>query len=330
MNIQNIQEAYLGKINRQKMVDGLQIDAAGHCAHIGKISPGCYGCFAPIICYGVSLGKGVGLPNVCNKNCPHCFDERTVQQEFEVPSDWTIRSEVQDEIFNYFIQFNQLESAFSLYTFTGVVETLFYLPVIKQYMDYFRNEIEKNIVKIRGWAKLYTNGTLLTEKIAVELRNMGIDEIRINPSASGFSDQVYTNIKMAVEVLPVVTVEIPSWPPYRKKILEMLPIIDELGVSHLDICQVELGTPYCFNRVTESLPEAQVYQGHFMMLDDGGMVEEIFKAVIENDYAYSVLDCNAFVKQIYSNQRMKSFLAQHCGTSDFGTLCSTDVYGASR
>ncbi len=324
MKILNIQEAYRQKIERQKKVGGLQLSAAGHCAHVGKISPGCYECFAPGIGYGVLLGSGVGLPNVCNMNCPHCFEERMVQKEYEVPSDWKLEQRVKDEIVNYYIQFNQLDSIFSIYNFSGVVEPLFYLPVVRQYMEFFRYEIEGSIAPVRGWAKLYTNGTLLNKERVMELENIGIDEIRVNPSASGFSREVYNNIKAAAAIIPVVTIEVPSWPPYRKKLLEMLPIIDELGVSHLDICQVEIGTRFCFERICKALPNAVIYQGHYMMLDDGGMVEEIIGEVVAKAYSYSVLDCNAFVKQIYTNKMMKAFLAEHCDTGQIDTFCCTE------
>jgi len=312
----DIQEAYRRKFDRQAKVPGLEMHAAGHCAHIGKISPGCYGCFSPVPAWGVRVGEDVGLPNVCNMNCAHCFREREVRPSYSVPADWQMTQEVKDSILEHFLPYNMLESVSAIYTFSGVSEPLFYLPVLEQYMHYFRNEIEKDILKAKGWAKVYTNGTLLDEDTVLRLRELGFDEVRVNPSASGFSAEVYRNIETAAEHLPVVTVEVPSWPPYRDGLLEMLPIIDSLGVRHLDVCQVEIMGKEAFDRIVGALPGAELYQGYWLMLDDGGLVEEIMCEVADKKYGYSVIDCNAFVKQVNTNGCMKRFLHDLCRTPE--------------
>ena len=201
-----------------------------------------------------------------------------------------------------------MESLFVLYSFSGVSEPLFYLPVIQQYMAYFRNVIEADILNVKGWAKVYTNGTLLNKDTLLKLKDWGINEIRINPSASGFSPMVYRHIELAAQLLPVVTVEVPSWPPYRDQLFEMLSIIEDCGVHHLDICQVEIMNSSALTRIARALPDAEVYQGYWLMLDDGGMVESLMQNVADNKYSYSVMDCNAFVKQIYTNACIKNCL----------------------
>lgn len=324
MRILDIQEAYTRKFDRQTHVKGLEIDAAGHCAHVGKISPGCYGCFSPVPTWGVRLGEDAGLPNVCNENCVHCFCDREVRASYSVPADWTLSQRVKDDILTYFIPYNRMESLFVLYNFSGTSEPLFYLPVIQQYLDYFHNVIEVDILKVKGWAKVYTNGTLLTRDTLLKLRDWGVDEIRINPSASGFSPAVYHQVELAAQLLPVVTIEVPSWPPYRDKLFDMLPIIEDSGVQHLDICQVEIMNSSGLARIARALPEAEVYQGHWLMLDDGGMVEAIMQEVVEKAYSYSVMDCNAFVKQVYASKYMKDCLYKWCNTQAMGSLCKTE------
>jgi len=230
-----------------------------------------------------------------------------------------------DDILRFFVPYNRLTDLLPLYSFSGVSEPLFYLPVIEQYMDYLRNVIEKDILKTRGWAKVYTNGTRLNKARILKLRDLGIDEVRVNPSASGFSESVYHSIDMAAKVLPVVTVEVPAWPPYRKRLFDMLPIIDRCGVSHLDICQVEVMNQEGLERISQAFPDAEFYQGHWLMLDDGGMVEDIMREVLEKGYAYSVIDCNAFVKQVYHNPWMKQCLHRFCDTRAAG-----DVYAAAE
>ncbi len=327
MRVLDIQEAYARKFDRQASVKGLSIDAAGHCAHVGKISPGCYGCFSPVPTWGVRLGEDAGLPNVCNKDCVHCFCEREVRASYSVPTDWTLSQRVKDDLLRYFIPYRRVELPFVLYNFSGVSEPLFYLPVIRQYLDYLRGVIERDILNVRGWAKVYTNGTLLTRDTLLKLRDWGVDEIRINPSASGFSPGVYHHVELAAELLPVVTIEVAGWPPYRDKLFDMLPILEDSGVQHLDICQVEIVNPSGLARIAQALPDAEVYQGHWLMLDDGGMVEEIMQEVVEKAYSYSVLDCNAFVKQVYANKCMKDCLYRLCDTRTLGSLCKTEKVG---
>ena len=324
MRVLDIQEGYARKFARQAGVPGLELHAAGHCAHLGALSPGCYGCFAPAATWGVRLGDDVGLPNVCNMDCPHCFREHEVRAAYHVPDGWELPQKTQDQILQHFLRFNRLESLFVLYNFSGVSVPLFYVPVIARFMNYFRNVIEKDILKVRGWAKLYTNGTRLDRDMALRLRDLGLDEVRVNPSASGFSREVYRNIETAAACLPVVTVEVPSWPPYRKSLFEMLPLLAGLGVRHLDICQVEIFSLAGLERIRRILPDAEVYQGHWMMLDDGGLVEELMQAVAAQARPFSVIDCNAFVKQVNDNECMKQCFYEMCNTKAFEQLCSLE------
>ena len=323
MRMLSIQEAWGRKFARQAALATLQMDLAGQCAHIGKLSPGCYSCFAPIPVWGVRLGEDAGLPNVCNCNCVHCFRDRRVQNNYEPPRDWTLPSKTRDAILSYFLPFQQKERIRALYTFSGIAEPLFYLPVIRQYMKYLREVIEQQVANISGWAKLYTNGTLLTEDVAREMKEMGIQEVRVNPSASGFADQVYRNIEAAARILPVVSVEVPSWPPYRKQLLDMLPILHAIGVNHLNICQVEIMTQEGLRRISQALPDAEVYPGYWIMLDDKGLVEEIMSEVSARQYSYSVMDCNAFVKQVYANACFKQLGRELQVIPEFDDLCHT-------
>ena len=67
MKILPIQDVYHRKFERQKKIDNLQFHAAGHCVHIGKISPGCYSCFVPDK-YCKNIIAGIS----CNCDCIYC------------------------------------------------------------------------------------------------------------------------------------------------------------------------------------------------------------------------------------------------------------------
>jgi hypothetical protein len=64
-----------------------------------------------------------------------------------------------------------------------------------------------------------------------------------------------------------------------------------------------------------------------MMLDDGGMVEDIMQEVINKKYSYSVIDCNAFVKQVNRNECMKKCFRDFCATDKLDDIFSGDKLG---
>jgi pyruvate formate-lyase activating enzyme-like uncharacterized protein len=297
----SIQEAYQKKFARQAKVKGLKYACYGSCAYIGKdVSPGCYGCFySDAYSIGLMLGKDVGLPNVCNRDCVYCFEPHRVQQTPVVPDDWKMAGDEKD-ILGEFIGFEKrritTDCKMQYYEITGVCEPLLYMPVLRECMKMFR-EVLDPFMGTRGWAKLYTNGTLLTPDNILKLKEMGFDELRIHPAASNFSKEVYDNMRLAVKHIPTVTVETPAWPLHREKLFEMLPIIEDIGIKHLDICQVEITSKHQQDKVEKALGEIEVYQAYYPVMDDGGLVEDIVTEVLAKGYSYSVIDCNGFVKQ---------------------------------
>lgn len=108
---------------------------------------------------------------------------------------------------------------------------------------------------------------------------------------------VYNNLRLVVKHIPVVTVETPSWPPHREKLFEMLPIIQDTGVRHLDICQIEIVNKAQLSRIEKALGNIELYQAFYPVMNDGGLVEDIMREVLDRRYTCSVLDCNGFVKQ---------------------------------
>lgn len=308
MKVINIQQAFVRKINRQKKLakysDKAEFHCGGNCFHIGKISPGCIGCFCSgVYTYSFFCGKSFGLPDVCNRNCVQCFTpSKQVNTKIrEIPREWVdfVKQNFNRKI-NYLLEdAKKYKDNHIMYVFTGFAEPLLYMPIIKLCMNYIRNEVEKTINK-RVFFKLYTNGTLLDLNNILQLKELGLDEIRVNVTADNFSEEVYDNMRIAVKHIPIVTVEVPLWEPYRKGLFEMLPIIDDIGVKHLDLCAVEIWNKEAYDRISKALPDAEVYQaGVPLVIDDKGLAEELMKEVIDKNYSYSVIDCNGFVKQMY-------------------------------
>jgi pyruvate formate-lyase activating enzyme-like uncharacterized protein len=311
MELITVQEGFSKKIKRQQELaaysDKAQFHCGGNCFHIGEVSAGCRMCFSAyenFFNWQLQLGEDVGLPNVCQFDCAPCFpyNVKQVSNQYTVPSDWEIKWEWKEKIKNWYNGKRRLD--FLLYTFTGSEsEPLFYLPCIEQFMDFYINEIEA-IDNRRGYSKVYTNGVLLNDENIRRLKDARIDELRVNVSASGFSKDVYKNMKNAVKHIPVMTVEVPLWPYYRKGLFEMLPIINDIGVKHLDLCVVEIWYKKHLEKMSKVLPDnAKYFQVEDMMcLDDDGLCEILMKEVIDKNYDYSVIDCNAFVKMVYNGK----------------------------
>jgi pyruvate formate-lyase activating enzyme-like uncharacterized protein len=281
MKIIPIQEAYRRKFERQKKIEGLEYHAAGHCVHVGKLSPGCESCFIPDplkdnICVGVK----------CNLDCPYCFDRLSREPDREE------RIKIKAAHLR-----NSLLPTYDPRTvsFSGGGEPLMYMDVLTEYMTFF-NDVDKDAGK-KPWYHLYTNGIHANDLVLSQLRDLGIDEIRFHLGASNFSKKAYDNLARARHYFQALTVETPAWPPHRKKLFEMLPILEDIGVNHVNMGEIEI-TPFNHERIASRLSYAEVYQAHEMHLDDGGLVYDLIDEVSKKGYSFSVLDCNCFVKSM--------------------------------
>jgi pyruvate formate-lyase activating enzyme-like uncharacterized protein len=279
MKILSIQEAYKRKFERQRNIKKLEYHAAGHCVHIGKLSPGCEQCFTPINSLNLSCGPK------CNLNCPYCPTNKNESHKTRI-QDLKFKMLRDSGFPNFYIQ---------KISFTGGGETLMYINIISKYMKLF-HDFERYMKK-RPWYYLYTNGILADIDTILKLKDLGFDEIRFHLGASNFSKKVYKNMMSAVSHFKAVTVETPAWPPHRKKLFEMLPIIEDIGVKHLNIGEIEI-KQLNYKNISQILPDAEVYQCFEMHLYDGGLVYDIIEEVLRKNYSYSVLDCNCFVKSI--------------------------------
>lgn len=282
MKILPIQEVYKRKFQRQKNIKELEYHASGHCVHIGKISPGCYGCFV-----SNKFRSNIYIGARCNLNCTYCNSNKNGPELTKKEIREKMLELLKDSVSK---KYNPL--AFS---FSGGGEPLIYLDTIAEFMKFFHDS-EKQTGK-RPWYYLYTNGIIANNNTISKLKDLGFDEIRFHLGASNFSEKVYKSMENAVRHFKAITVETPAWPPHRKKLFEMLPKIEDTGVKHLNIGEIEINQ-YNYKKISEVLPNAEIYQCYEMHLYDRGLVYDIIEEVIKRKYLYSVLDCNGFVKKI--------------------------------
>ena len=120
-------------------------------------------------------------------------------------------------------------------------EPLLTPDVSLNYLRRIKNEFADSI-----YTWLYTNGTLATRDILIQLKEVGLKEIRFDIGATKMSLE---KAKSAVDIIDVVTVEIPALPEefesLKKKVVEM----QSAGIRYLNLHQLRL-TPHNFSKLT--------------------------------------------------------------------------------
>jgi len=96
--------------------------------------------------------------------------------------------------------------------------------------------------RLHSW--LYSNGTLVNRDILLRLRDAGLDEIRFDIGATAYSLE---KARLAVGIIPTVTVEIPAVPEDLLLLEQKMVDMADLGIRHLNLHQLRL-TPYSLQR----------------------------------------------------------------------------------
>lgn len=283
MKLVPVQQVMQRRFERQARIKDIETHASGHCVHIGKISPGCVQCFVP----GV-MSENFHLGTVCNATCTYCFG--TGKGRDDPPQERQLQHKA---VLMHAMLNADLSEHYPIISFTGGGEPLLYMDSIEYYMSLYRG-IDMHLAR-RPWYYLYTNGIAATQEKILRLKELGFNEMRFHVGASGFSQRVYDNMAFAAEHIEVITVETPAWPLHRDKLFEMLPIIEQIGVKHLNLGEIAI-THENEAAVRAALPDADVYQNYYVHLDDGGLVYDLMDEVVAQGYSYSVLDCGSFVK----------------------------------
>ena len=285
MRMLSVQDVLAKKFARQAAIPQLEYHASGHCVHIGKISPGCLKCFVPD-----NFSINVPLGPECNAKCVYCYGGLKDRS----PSDGEIMA-IKTRLLQKARKHGQQDGIIPTISFTGGGEPLLSIDLIERYMQYCKG-IEKHLSR-KPWYYVYTNGIIADEQMICMLRDLGFNEIRFHLGASNFARKVYRNLEVTVKHIDTVTVETPAWPPHREPLFKMLPILENTGVKHLNIGEIEIDS---FNEKTigAALPDAEVYQLHAIHLYDGGLVYDLMEEVAAQGYSFSILDCSSFVKSM--------------------------------
>jgi len=94
---------------------------------------------------------------------------------------------------------------------------------------------------------MYTNGTLVTDEIISSLKEAGLNEIRFDIGADGYTTE---HLSKACGIIDTVTVEVPAVPEEAERMKSIMRELSGLGVKHLNLHQLRL-TPYNFEKLME-------------------------------------------------------------------------------
>lgn len=211
-------EIIAGLGNRVRMLAG------GTKLHSGDLSPGCKRCVE-------GAWSCLFINGRCNTRCFYCpspQDEQGVPITNAVP----------------FAKSNEYVEYVSRFGFGGVSisggEPLLSPELAVSFLRRIKQSFGK---QVHLW--LYTNGTKLDPRMAAQLAEAGLDELRVD---IGATDYRLDAVRLAASMIPVVTVEIPAIPEDEGRLGQLLPELIACGVKHLNLHQLRL-TPHNFPKL---------------------------------------------------------------------------------
>lgn len=184
-----------------------------------QISKGCSIC-------GEGQWSCLFITNKCNARCFYC---PVPQNEDELPSTQGLDFSNSHDYAAYVKHFD-----FKGVSFSGG-EPLLFFDRTKDYLQAVRQHCSDEV-----YVWMYTNGLLAAKDKLEQLAGNGLDEIRFDIGATGFS---LDKVRMAKGLIPHVTIEIPAVPEEKDKLIAMLPDMVAAGVTNLNLHQLRL-TPH--------------------------------------------------------------------------------------
>lgn len=289
MKVLNYQDVMKYKFKRQEAIKEIEYNVNGQCIHIGKISPGCRCCFTG------EEGGGIQIGQECMANCPMCYYDRKRTDE------WEPQSNIDNRLADCFYKIRQPNYKPVCMSYQSTGETALYMDNLIQFAVFYRqNAEEKNI---NTYHHYYSNGILLDRDMLNILKDICVHEIRFHVTASNYTkegkknlDKVLKHMKIAKELGITVSVEEPSWFPHKKQLINLLPIFNEIGVTHLNMVEVQL-TTHNKDDIKKHYPGCSIWKDYYWHVFDEGLVYDIMEEKVKNNYSFSVLDCNSGVER---------------------------------
>lgn len=163
------------------------------------------------------------ITNECNASCFYC---PTAQDVDEAPSTQGLDFDTPEAYADY-INF----MGFKGVSLSGG-EPFLHFERTHSYLDIVRRKCSPDIYT---WC--YTNGILADKQKIQRLADAGLDELRFDIGATGFS---LDNVRLAKGIISNITIEIPAVPEDIQRLKALLPEMVEAGVTNLNLHQMRL------------------------------------------------------------------------------------------
>ena len=183
---------------------------------INRVSEGCRLC-------GEGEWSCLFITGKCNAHCFYCPSS---QDSDDLPSSQQMTFTRPEQYARYLKEFQ-----FKGCSFSGG-EPLMEKERVMNFLRIIRREVHPV-----PYTWMYTNGILANRDFFKMMAEAGLNEIRFNIGAVGYSLDA---IRMAKGVIPVITVEIPAVPESSYQLKKLLPVMIDLGVDHLNLHQLRL------------------------------------------------------------------------------------------
>ncbi|MBU0728306.1 MAG: radical SAM protein [Proteobacteria bacterium] len=254
------------------------------------------------------------INGICNGRCFYCPADQTHKGE---PTTNTLQFSAAKDYVDYLSAFKIRGAGISggepLLTFDRTVQ---YVEKIKK----------RHGAGLHVW--MYTNGILLTpDKLAI-LKDAGLDEIRFDISADGYS---LDKVSLAVGVIANVTVEIPAIPEDAAILRDSMVRISDLGVNYLNLHQLRctthnreklLSRPYTFLHG----PKVTVLESELTAL-------EMLRFAVDRKLGIAVNYCSFIYRHRYQNMGVRRrgatvFVSPHETITAAGNIRSLALGGS--
>lgn len=253
-------------------VPDVHIEADGEIVYLGELSPGCRACKA-------GAWDCIFTTMRCNLQCAFCYSPQSLTADFSGSAFGSNPAQIAE---------NYSKTYITGVSFSGGEP--FLEP--QKLFDWIAR-LKERFPEKYTW--VYTNGLLADITSLRELGALGVDEIRFNTAATGYTHPVVMqNMVHAARFIPSVSVEIPAIPAHAQKLLSSLPEWISCGVTFLNLHELlyEPGT------LSAAMPGAR----QAICLEDGHRAEinpdsrlvtlAVMEAVGEKKLPLSVNDCS--------------------------------------
>jgi pyruvate formate-lyase activating enzyme-like uncharacterized protein len=194
-------------------VPGLHVEDGGEVSYLDGLSPGCQTCKD-------GTWDCVFITMRCNLDCPFCYSPHAIPVSYR----GSVFGDTPARLIETYRQTNIHGISFSGgEPFLEPELLLEWLVALKQAFP-------------TAYTWVYTNGLLVDPSILRQLGHIGLDEMRFNAAATGYTHPTVMNaLTAAARFIPNLTVEIPALPGEAQRLLDSLSEWEERGVRYLNL-----------------------------------------------------------------------------------------------